>query len=193
MSKRLKELRQENGMTLLQVANYLGVTESTAQRYESGAIENLKYETIVKLSNLYKVHPSYLMGWSDTPEPPLYESAAGEGIPYSGYPTETASFGLRDDEVAVKVKGRSMEPTLLDGDTVVVSAQNTIDYPRQICLVRVNGDESTIKRVEIKQDGILLIGDNTDVYPPHFFTRSEAEQMPVRIEGVVTRLIRDIR
>lgn len=65
MSKRLKELRLENNMTLLQVADKLGVTESTAQRYESGVIENLKYDTIVKLANIYNVSPAYLMGWDN--------------------------------------------------------------------------------------------------------------------------------
>ena len=190
MAERIKELRLSANLTQEELGEKLGLQKSAVAKYENGRVENIKQSTIMAMANLFKVRPSYIMGWDDTP---LYESAAGEGIPYSGYPTETASFGLRDEEVAVKVKGRSMEPTLLDGDTVVVSAQNTIDYPRQICLVRVNGDESTIKRVEIKQDGILLIGDNTDVYPPHFFTRFEAEQMPVRIEGVVTRLIRDIR
>ena len=61
---RLKELRKQNNMTLLEVANLLGVTESTVQRYESGVIENLKYDTIVKLSNLYCTTPAYLMGWA---------------------------------------------------------------------------------------------------------------------------------
>ena len=56
-------------MTLLEVANKLGVTESTAQRYESGVIENLKYDTIVKLSNLYRTTPAYLMGWAEGIEP----------------------------------------------------------------------------------------------------------------------------
>lgn len=68
MAKRIKELRQQNNMTLLQVANRLGVSEATAQRYESGKIENLKYDTIVRLSQMFNVTPSYLMGWSDIDE-----------------------------------------------------------------------------------------------------------------------------
>ena len=52
-------------MTLLQVAERLGVSESTVQRYESGNIKNLKYETMVALSNMFGCSPSYLMGWDD--------------------------------------------------------------------------------------------------------------------------------
>ena len=50
MAHRLRELRKERGLTLLQVAEKLGVTESTVQRYESGNIKNLKYETMVELA-----------------------------------------------------------------------------------------------------------------------------------------------
>ena len=86
-----------------------------------------------------------------------------------------------------------MEPTLQDGDVVVVIAQNVIDYPRQIALVKVNGDEATIKRVEIKDNGIMLLADNIDVYPPHFYTSEDVQMLPVEVQGVVTRLIRDIK
>ena len=55
-----------------QVANCLGVSESTVQRYESGVIANLKYDTIIDLANLFGVDPCYLMGWSA----PLHESGA---------------------------------------------------------------------------------------------------------------------
>lgn len=65
MEKRIKELRLKNKLTLLEVANALGVSEATAQRYESGEIKNLKYDTIVALANLFRVTPSYLMGWEE--------------------------------------------------------------------------------------------------------------------------------
>lgn len=64
MAHRIRELRKANGLTLLQVAERLGVTESTVQRYESGNIKNLKYETMVELAELFGVAPSYLMGWT---------------------------------------------------------------------------------------------------------------------------------
>ena len=72
MSTRIKELRLAKDMTLLEVANCLGVSESTVQRYESGVIANLKYDTIIDLANLFGVDPCYLMGWSA----PLHESGA---------------------------------------------------------------------------------------------------------------------
>ena len=47
------------------VAEYVGVSEATAQRYESGAIKNLKHETICKLAELFGCDPRYLMGWPE--------------------------------------------------------------------------------------------------------------------------------
>lgn len=67
MAKRIKEIRLKRKMTLLEVANALGVSEATAQRYESGEIKNLKYDTIVALANLFNVSPAYLMGWDEDP------------------------------------------------------------------------------------------------------------------------------
>lgn len=65
MGNRIKELRKQRGFTLLQLAEQLGVSESTVQRYESGNIKNLKYETMVDLANILACSPAYLMGWID--------------------------------------------------------------------------------------------------------------------------------
>lgn len=62
---KLKERRNALHLTLLQIANKLNVTEATVQRYESGEIKNIKYETIIKLSEILHCTPSYLLGWDD--------------------------------------------------------------------------------------------------------------------------------
>jgi transcriptional regulator with XRE-family HTH domain len=51
----LRKKRLTAGMTLAQVAQFLGVSEATASRYESGKIHNLKRETLYRLAALYKV------------------------------------------------------------------------------------------------------------------------------------------
>lgn len=65
MANRIKELRQQLNMTLLDVAEKLGVSEGTVQRYESGNIKNLKYDTMVSLAEIFGCTPAYLMGWDD--------------------------------------------------------------------------------------------------------------------------------
>ena len=53
LSNRIKECRMKNGMTLLQVADLIGMKEATMQRYESGKIKNIKHETIEQLASIF--------------------------------------------------------------------------------------------------------------------------------------------
>ena len=67
---RIKELRSQSKLTLLEVADALGITEATAQRYESkNGIKNIPYEQIIKLAKIFNVTPSYIMGWDENPVP----------------------------------------------------------------------------------------------------------------------------
>lgn len=66
INDRIKQMRRSKGLTLLEVAEYVGVKEATAQRYESGNIKTIKYDIICKLAELFQCDPSYLMGWSDS-------------------------------------------------------------------------------------------------------------------------------
>ena len=65
INERIKERRLQLDLTLLDVANAIGVKESTAQRYESGTIKNISHETICRLAEVLHCSPSYLMGWED--------------------------------------------------------------------------------------------------------------------------------
>lgn len=65
IQERIKERRISCGLTLLEVADRLGVKEATVQRYESGEIKNIKHESIVNLANILNCSPAYLMGWTD--------------------------------------------------------------------------------------------------------------------------------
>lgn len=65
-NQKIKEMRLRKGLTLLEVAEFLGVKEATVQRYESGNIKNIKHETIRRLAELFQCDPCYLMGWVDS-------------------------------------------------------------------------------------------------------------------------------
>jgi len=61
--ERIKQKRNEKGITLTQIASLLNVSEATAQRYESGSIKQVPYEHICSYAELFGCQPSYLMGW----------------------------------------------------------------------------------------------------------------------------------
>lgn len=53
--KVIKILRKEKGLTQDQLSDVLGVKKSSIQKYESGAVNNLKMETIKKLCQYFNV------------------------------------------------------------------------------------------------------------------------------------------
>jgi transcriptional regulator with XRE-family HTH domain len=63
LPERAKDRRKELGLTLLQVAKRVGVTEATVQRWESGKIKSLQYDNIIKLAYALDTTPAFLMGW----------------------------------------------------------------------------------------------------------------------------------
>lgn len=60
---RIKYMRKSYGYTLKEIAAKLGVTEATAQRYETDGIKNIPYEIIVRYSDIFSCSPAYIMGW----------------------------------------------------------------------------------------------------------------------------------
>lgn len=77
IGERIKLKRLENQMTLLEVADLIGVKEATVQRYESGEIKNLKQRTIARLAEIFHTTPAYLMGWEEKIPPTLKPALKG--------------------------------------------------------------------------------------------------------------------
>ncbi len=91
---------------------------------------------------------------------------------------------------ALKVAGHSMEPTIMDGDTIVVRRQDTVESG-QIAIVLIDGDEATAKEVKESPEGITLIGHNVAAYQPRFYSNKEIEELPVKVIGRVMQSIRN--
>ena len=78
VNERIKELRMTNRLTLKEVADRIGVSEGTVQRYESGFISTVPYESIERIADLYGCDPAYVMGWQ-----PEYHISDFKPIDYS--------------------------------------------------------------------------------------------------------------
>lgn len=126
VGKRIKQLRENRKKTLLEVANYLAVSEATVQRYESGNIKNLKLDTVTKISEFLNVNPAYIMGWSDLEEDIVRESE------YEFYPTSVSAGPL---EVAETVADYQVDKIKLP-DAVMGKWANHKD----IKIMRINGE-----------------------------------------------------
>ena len=67
----LKQRRIELGLTMLDVAKLVGVSEATISRYESGNIKNMRRDRIEKYAKALQVNPSEFLDINDEqpPEP----------------------------------------------------------------------------------------------------------------------------
>ena len=63
-SQRLKELRQDSGMTQQQLASLLNIKQQSYARYEYGTGEP-SLQTLIELAKIFKVTTDYLLGLSD--------------------------------------------------------------------------------------------------------------------------------
>lgn len=185
--KRIKKRRLECNLTLLDVANALGVTEATAQRYESGEIKNLKHATVLEMAKLFKCSPSYLMGWEEGGEnqategklPLLGKIAAGQPILAAEDCEYFSPINDTKADFCLRVRGDSMIGAgIKDGDIVFIRKQESVD-DGEIAAVLVE-DEATLKRVYINDDAVTLISENPK-YKPMIYTKKQCKN--IRILG----------
>ena len=198
---RLKELRKQRGVRQTELAAAIGVAQPTLSGWESGKFQ-IDDESKIKLADYFGVSIDYLMGRDDIQPPvkgvrvPIYGSVPA-GIPLEaienieGYEEITPALASKGEYFALKIRGESMSPFILNNDIVIVRKQSEIESG-DIAIVLVNGDEATCKTVKISDDGITLIGHNTLVYPPHFYSQKEIATLPVRIIGRVVEVKRSL-
>lgn len=90
--------------------------------------------------------------------------AAGAYAEADGHVPVTLDREDVDSMFALRVKGDSMEPTLMDGDTVVVRWQETARHG-DIVVARFEEEEATVKRFRVRPGGALLVPDNARYQP----------------------------
>lgn len=97
----------------------------------------------------------------------------------------------KENYYALNVVGDSMTPLFDDGDTVIVHKQDDFENGDN-CVVLINGEEATIKKVYKDNTGIELKAVNP-YYPPRVFSKKDIKDLPVKIIGVVEKSIRNFK
>lgn len=194
VGERIRYYRKKAGLRLEDVARKADTTKQTIQRYETDVIPNIPFDRVEKIADALNVSPDQLMGWQKSNETRSLKISVLRSL-IAGVPMEAKENVIGYEEIplamakegtyfALRVTGRSMEPVLSDRDTIIVRKQSDVESG-EIAVVLVNHGEATVKRVKKSAEGIALISDNTMVYPPHFYTNKEIQQLPVRIIGKV--------
>ena len=97
----------------------------------------------------------------------------------------------KENYYALNVVGDSMTPLFNNGDTVIVHKQDDFENGDN-CVVLINGEEATIKKVYKDNTGIELKAVNP-YYPPRVFSKEDIKDLPVKIIGVVEKSIRNFK
>ena len=198
IGERIKEARKSAGLTQLELAK-----KTELSRSYIGDIEKDRYNPSV--STLQLIATATNTPLEDLLPSTKTVSPAGRGVRIpvlgrvvAGIPIEAVEEILDYEEItpelaatgeffALKIRGHSMEPRMMEGDVVIVRRQDDAESG-DVAIVLVNGNEATVKRVKKQEDGITLIATNTSVYEPHYYSNKEIEELPVRILGRVVEL-----
>jgi len=92
---------------------------------------------------------------------------------------------------ALKVDGDSMYPDYKTGDIIIVRQQPDCNSGDD-CIVMVNGDDATFKRV-VKQEKSIILKPLNNQYEPYYFDEYEIMTKPVRIVGVAIEVRRKLK
>lgn len=127
-SKRMKQSRERQGMTLAELGRKIGKTEATVQRYESGNIKNLKNDTIENIAKALNVNPAFLMGWIDGSEQEDIVIALYHDIIENLEDLTEKNAPLVNDFIEEVIKEQNNKSTLIPETTRI---QNRLSYSRQ--------------------------------------------------------------
>ena len=196
--------RQELGLTLEDVGDYVGVGKSTVRKWEHGDIENMKRDKIALLSKILKLSPlTFITGEVEygTPDniiplpkmkkiPLLGTIACGEPI----LAAENIEALINADEnlnadFALRCKGDSMiNARIFDGDIVYIREQPDVE-DGEIAAVLI-GEEATLKRVYKYPSKVVLRPENP-LYDDMIYSKEEMNE--VRILGKAVAFLSAVR
>lgn len=199
ISKKIRQLRSEQGWTQKQLSERLNVGKTTVSNYETGYSEP-DLEILNKISKLFGVSIDYLLGNNSSSKTQDYITINVYGSIPPGIPIEaiediedTEDLSLKEYDggktyLGLKVNGDSMYPKYLDGDTIII--EKTPDCESGIdAAVYVNGYEATLKTIIKNDDGTVTLKPINPNYSPRTYGPDDD---PVKVLGIVKEMRRKI-
>ncbi len=202
LGEKIRKLRKENGWRQDQLADILNkefglkIDRVMISKWETGYQTPVLY-TISCLAKVFDVSIDFLNG-----DGIVKHNKKGITIPVLGYvragiPIEavedvldyeeiSADMASKGEHFALSIKGDSMEPKISEGDVVIVRKQNIVENG-ELAVVLVNGNDATVKKFYMNDNGVTLISTNPS-YEPFYYSKEQVEKLPVQIIGKVVEL-----
>ena len=194
--ERLRDLRTSRKLTQDKLAKELGIAKSTISMYENGNREP-DFETLELIADYFNVNLGSLISNISTSNTSKAISVPVLGYVRAGIPIEAVENILDYEEIsqemasqgeyfALSIKGDSMEPKISEGDVVIVRKQSVVENG-ELAVVLVNGNDATVKKFYMNENGVTLISTNP-AYAPFVYSKKDVEELPVQIVGKVVEL-----
>lgn len=182
----LKRARLLADMTLDDVAQKVGVSRQTIQRYESGVIQNIPSDNIEKIAKALSVSPGMLMGWEEKTVANTFPLGATHRVPIIGT-VRCGPGGLAYEHIdgymmidesynpaeirGFRAEGDSMiGDGIYDGDLCLIRLQPEVENG-DIAVVVIDGEEGCLKHVTIdKENSVIVLSSSNPAYPQRVFT-----------------------
>lgn len=203
-ARNLERLRKLKNISMNELAEQIGVSQSTISDWEAGK-KMPRSGSIQKIADFFGIPKTNLLVEDiDTSEannvmivddfvnvPILGTITCGQPIlaveNFEGYRYEIKNTLPSGRVFYLKTRGDSMSPTIPEGSYVLIKEQPDVE-DGEIAAVIVNGDdEATLKRVKRQSGLIMLIADNPS-YAPIVIT----PDTPARIIGKAIKVSFDL-
>lgn len=201
IGKRIKERREQLGLTQEALAKAINTTKQNIYKYENGIVTNIPSDKIEAIASVLHTTPPYLMGWDSQTD---YISVTGMISVYGSIHCGNAALAEQyiEDRLpttlanperyfALRARGDSMTGAgIVDGSIVTLRKQDWADSG-EIVACGMAGELATLKRMKISGNTILLLPENP-AYEPIVLTKEDFDNRNAYILGVAVEVSRKL-
>lgn len=163
----IKEYRINNNMTMEDIAKISGLSKGYISMLEKNENPRTKKPIVPSLETIRQIATALNINFNEI------ISLIDQTISLDDN-SKSETLVLPPEYFELIIKGRSMEPRIYEGDSVIVHRQSDVD-DGSIAVVRIKGKKVSVKKISKKEDGILLIGLNVSAYTPKFYSYEDIE------------------
>lgn len=208
MYEKVEKLMEEKGVKVADVVKATGISSSVFTDWKKGRYTP-KADKLYALAQYFDVPMEYFFDENDQLdyyyekiqerisaylkgiEKPVYRASAGQGAYNDTYTADSISMGEEGYEYA-EVVGDSMLPELRDGDVIKIEPTSQTS-PKDYTLIKIDGEDCTVKFVEVVDNGIWVRALNKEVFADRFYTIQDVLTLPITIIGKVVAFRRTFR
>ncbi|MFL8888651.1 LexA family protein [Helcococcus kunzii] len=199
---KLKNIREELGYTQNELAKKLNLSKSAISMYERDE-RTPSIEILLEYAKLFDVSLDYISNINS-------KNVMQEGLDYArinvygevpaGIPIEAIEdiqdfedisfkeFDKNKEYIGLKVKGDSMYPKYLHGDTIIIEVTPCFNNGDEV-VVYINGYNATLKKIIQNSDGSITLMPLNQNYAPRTYGIGDE---PITVLGVVKQIRRNV-